>query len=428
MYELWLKFTDPDGSSKRIRVDGSRFVIGRHSDCDLSIADSRLSRKHAVIERFGDRYEIVDAGSSNGTDVNGTPVIDPVPISDGAAISLGGYRLAAEIVSRLAADTPPAHIPATAATPAASPAKASTHSATQAERRSIPIGLLLIGPLLAVVLVLVAGGVIYLVVAKGSGDIASNGGDLDDQPSADVTTKDKDADEPGNDAKSTTTSSDTGPGSSRGTSDPGNSSDVPPAKQSETAKIETNSAAFLRKIAQNDPKIFLTTEQAERVASKIKQLGGASAIAENIKAAQKNAAQIRTIAGSKNLKPQFLAVAAIAKLGTSRGDVVQTAQSMSEVLDKLSIQIGNELADDCLLMIAAYDQGAAGDTMKMRNMLQDLAGKSTESSRTIRTIWFLQKQNKISPGEFERAITFLAIGTIAQNPKDFDVNAEALNI
>lgn len=427
MYELWLKFTDPDGSSKRIRVDGSRFVIGRHSDCDLSIADSRLSRKHAVIERFGDRYEIVDAGSSNGTDVNGTPVIDPVPINDGAAISLGGYRLTAEVVSQLAADTPPAYAPATAATPAASSAKASVASATPAEPRPIPIGLLLIGPLLAVVLVLVAGGVIYLVVAKGSGDIASNGGDLDDQPSADVTTKDKDADEPGSDAKSTTTSPDTRPGSS-GTSDPGNSSDVPPAKQSETTKIETNSAAFLRKIAQNDPKIFLTTEQAERVASKIKQLGGASAIAENIKSAQKNAAQIRTIAGSKNLKPQFLAVAAISKLGTSRGDVVQTAQSMSEVLDKLSIQIGNELADDCLLMIAAYDQGAAGDTMKMRNMLQDLAGKSTESSRTIRTIWFLQKQNKITPGEFERAITFLAIGTIAQNPKDFDVNAEALNI
>jgi hypothetical protein len=62
----------------------------------------------------------------------------------------------------------------------------------------------------------------------------------------------------------------------------------------------------------------------------------------------------------------------------------------------------------------------------MRNMLQDLATKSPESSRAIRTIWFLEKQGKITPAEFEFALRFLAIGTITQNPKDFGVNAEAL--
>ncbi len=30
--------------------------------------------------------------------------------------------------------------------------------------------------------------------------------------------------------------------------------------------------------------------------------------------------------------------------------------------------------------------------------------------------------------EFDRALSFLAIGTIAQNPKDFGVNAEALKL
>jgi hypothetical protein len=133
-------------------------------------------------------------------------------------------------------------------------------------------------------------------------------------------------------------------------------------------------------------------------------------------------------AAAKNLKPQMLAVAAIAKLGGTRGDVLATATSMAEVLDKLTIQLGNELADDCLLTIAVYDQGAAGDTMKMRNMLQELANKSSESSRTIRTIWFLQKEGKISPSQFDMALTFLAAGTIAQNPKEFGVNAEALDL
>jgi hypothetical protein len=101
---------------------------------------------------------------------------------------------------------------------------------------------------------------------------------------------------------------------------------------------------------------------------------------------------------------------------------------MADTLDKLATQIGSELANDSLLMIAAYDQGAGGDFMKMRNMLQDLATKSPDSARTIRTIWFLHKNSKITDAEYDFALNFLAIGTITQNPKDFGVNAEALTL
>jgi hypothetical protein len=63
----------------------------------------------------------------------------------------------------------------------------------------------------------------------------------------------------------------------------------------------------------------------------------------------------------------------------------------------------------------------------MRNMLQDLATKMPDLARDIRTIWYLKKQGKISDGEYDMAVRFLAVGTIAQNPKDFGVNAEPLS-
>ena len=138
--------------------------------------------------------------------------------------------------------------------------------------------------------------------------------------------------------------------------------------------------------------------------------------------------QLKALASENNLQPQFLAVAAVTKLGSSRGDVLATAKTMAPVFGKLNIQIGSELADDCLLMVASYEQGVAGETMKMRNMLQNLANEVSESSRTIRTIWFLEKRQKITALEFDRALTFLAIGTIAQNPKDFGVNIDALDV
>jgi hypothetical protein len=170
----------------------------------------------------------------------------------------------------------------------------------------------------------------------------------------------------------------------------------------------------------------VTGEQAKLVEAKVKQFSGSSVLADNIKSAKRGASEVRNLAASKNIKPQLLACAALAKLGATRGDVVQTARAMADTLDRLNTQIGSELADDAVLLIAAYDQGEAGDFMRMRNMLQDLATKSPESSRAIRSIWFLHKNGKITDGEFDMALRFLAIGTISQNPADFGVNAEAL--
>ena len=99
---------------------------------------------------------------------------------------------------------------------------------------------------------------------------------------------------------------------------------------------------------------------------------------------------------------------------------------MANVLDELARNVGDEFSDDSLLAIAAYEQGAAGKTLEMRNMLQGLTDQFPESSRRIRTIWFLKDNNKISDSQFEFALRFLAVGTISQNPKDFGVNAEAV--
>lgn len=411
MDQLWLKFTDPSGSTKRVLVDSDRFTIGRQPDCDLAISDSRLSRSHALIERSGGRYEVSDTGSSNGTDLNGRPIFDPETISNGDTISFGGFTVAVEIQQAQAvAAAPIAESPAVAAEPVAKP-KSSAASAPGGSK--IPMALILAAPVVAL-LVVAVGGIIAYVVISNRGPEVVVGNDIDG-PDDPLPNNKKDPIDTPTPIVGNTPANGTAPPTS-------------PTPPPENAKIEANSTAFLRVIAQNDPKAFITADQAKRVGAKVKQLSGSSAIAENIKSAAKNGAQLKTIADSKNLKPELLAVAAIARLGNSRGDVVQTATSMAEVLGKLSVHIGTEFGEDCLLLLAAYDQGQAGETMKMRNMLQDLANKAPESTRTIRTIWYLQKEGKITQADYDRALTFLAVGTIAQNPKDFGVNAEALKI
>lgn len=51
--------------------EGDVFVVGRASECDLVLGQDEVSRKHARFVRSGDRYEVHDLGSVNGTLVNG---------------------------------------------------------------------------------------------------------------------------------------------------------------------------------------------------------------------------------------------------------------------------------------------------------------------------------------------------------------------
>jgi Nif-specific regulatory protein len=54
-------------------VDG-QISIGRDEANQLRLRDSAVSRRHCTIQQAGDRYELVDLDSHNGTFVNGVPV------------------------------------------------------------------------------------------------------------------------------------------------------------------------------------------------------------------------------------------------------------------------------------------------------------------------------------------------------------------
>jgi pSer/pThr/pTyr-binding forkhead associated (FHA) protein len=381
------------------------------------------------IDRFGEVFVVSDNGSSNGTILNGQLLKDPIALKNGDVLQLGGLN----VTVVLKGDEPdeaemPAADPELPSTTPGTP-QAATGSQQPAAGGSGSMLLWVIIPVFGIVFLLFAGVILFILFSGPTTTVAKKQTDTsytDDDP------------EPGTDNKKSSNKSGSETSNSGGTSsspstntsnnDTPTSSGTPAANNSETAKIEQNGGTFLRNIVQNNPNAFLTTEQATKLSSKIKQLSSSSAVAANLAAAKKSSAEIKSLAQSKNLKPQFLAVAAIAKLGSSKGDVLQTAKGMADVLYKLGVSVGSERADDALVVIAIYEQGAAGDFLKMRNMLQDLANKSPESSRAIRTIWFLQKNGKISQAEYENALNFLAIGTIAQNPKDFGVNADPLGL
>jgi hypothetical protein len=69
------------------------FTIGRDATCDLVLSDMTVSRSHAGLRREAGRWLLIDAGSTNGTRINGWRVTEPVPLRAGDRISFGSMTM-----------------------------------------------------------------------------------------------------------------------------------------------------------------------------------------------------------------------------------------------------------------------------------------------------------------------------------------------
>jgi phosphoserine phosphatase RsbU/P len=87
---------DASGNEREVEIVRTPFTLGRQSDNDLVLLDSRISRHHAQVVESEDGFAIEDLGSRHGTYVNNERVTK-VPLKTGDQVSLGvadGYQLA----------------------------------------------------------------------------------------------------------------------------------------------------------------------------------------------------------------------------------------------------------------------------------------------------------------------------------------------
>ena len=87
------------GAGSLVLPTGERFVlreqmvsIGRLPECDITLVDQNVSRRHAEIHPRADGFVLVDLGSTNGSTVNGVPVHER-DLRDGDELGFGNIRL-----------------------------------------------------------------------------------------------------------------------------------------------------------------------------------------------------------------------------------------------------------------------------------------------------------------------------------------------
>jgi hypothetical protein len=82
---------------RRMVIGRTGAVIGRSRDCDVVLADSNVSRRHAEIAPRDGGWSIADLGSTNGVLVDGRRVQGSAPLRGGERIELGTAELRFEL-------------------------------------------------------------------------------------------------------------------------------------------------------------------------------------------------------------------------------------------------------------------------------------------------------------------------------------------
>lgn len=112
---MWLTIRTGPDAGRRIRLE-SRLTIGRDRTAGLLLADPRVSRLHAVIDRLPDgRVVLTDAGSTNGSFVNGAAVRGPIVLAGGDVVRFGAVEI--QVTSEASDPAPVERPPQIAARP-----------------------------------------------------------------------------------------------------------------------------------------------------------------------------------------------------------------------------------------------------------------------------------------------------------------------
>jgi hypothetical protein len=78
---------------RKYTVQSGETIVGRGRQADLRVRDEGVSRRHALLKYDGRTLVLVDLGSTNGTLLNDAPVTEPVAVTPGDVITLGGVTL-----------------------------------------------------------------------------------------------------------------------------------------------------------------------------------------------------------------------------------------------------------------------------------------------------------------------------------------------
>lgn len=380
----------------RVAVESTRFTIGRSHDNDLAIDDARLSRRHALIERFDGIVQISDCGSEGGTFVNGKRISGGVVLRNGDTVSVG----------------PDCNM--LVGIPDNSAANKQTHAEQQVEPSAQSDAIIprLTPPVVAmasVVLILLVAVPLIIFLSKDGGRRTGRASYSRERQVEDEKKRTPDLPRP-EDARNAGSNNDS------------------TSKAVTIEEVEKVAVQFMRRISSDDkPYIFPPNAVGALgdIKKRVEQYAQSSALVGALNSMTTAAQAIAAEARREGIEPGLVISTTLAEMEGARTPSDQTATARRILPDLLSLRktLGTESADKSLILVAAYRMG--GGTKKSHPLLRTMT-RAVKNPLTDRNVWYLREHGSLDDEAYNFVVNFLALGVIAENPRKFNIAARPI--
>ncbi len=398
--ELTLIFTDEQGQQQQVIVNTNPFTIGRQDGNELVIRDSSLSRRHTLITSFNDVAQISDCGSQNGTYLNGQRLNSAAVLKHGDLITIGqDCKIRVQVVNKTVAAQPLNAPPQPSAAPAPTSPPAPQNLASAQSNVTLPkLSPALLATLATLGIVLLAGALIGVMMWKKSQVPVTDPPLVFVDPSTAPDTTDSPV---------TTDNPTTNPSTAQPASD----------------QFEKSLVQVIRYISNDNNYPFPAAALAEikRKAEQFATPTLANTLRTMATRGDETINQIKAQGVKKPALPLFLALAETN--GGQAGDPLAVARQLVPEIQFLRGHFGSDFADPTLMLVAAHK--IPGGSKKSHPLLEPLR-RLVKNPQTDRNVWFLREKGALSDAAYDFVLRFLAYAAIAQNPRQFGLDAPAL--
>lgn len=393
--EVILILTDEQGRSRKVPIRSTRFTIGRGADNDLVIEDAGLSRRHVVIESYQGIVQISDCGSANGTLVNGIPISASAVIADGDVISMGSLPSVRVEVAR---QDGAAHGHHTAPPLDQMVKRSATPWIDRGNWLSPPV----IASAAIVTILIAAGTLLLLLRSDGSGrntDLTDPSGQVSAQPA------------------------DTAESSAVPSRDP--NKNVGNCGTASAERVENGAVEVMVRSTSDRQRYEFPPAALADIKQSIERYCKSGDVTIALRSIVRQKSEIRNDVARRGqgIEPYLVTYALLAQMdgGQKVADYATAARQMLPDLVAVRIHFGTD-ADSTLIVLAAYTMGPG--TKKSHPLLAVIRRIVESNPSAKRNIWYLHQRNGISTEAYQFVIRFLALGIIAQNPREFGIEAE----
>lgn len=193
----------------------------------------------------------------------------------------------------------------------------------------------------------------------------------------------------------------------------------------ELTRIEEQAKQVIRRISRDNRPYSFSQTSLREIQSRATELSRSTNLAEALNQLESSRDAIGAGAAKEGLQPSLVMLLGLALTnGGESGDCAQAAKSSLPVLASLNKTFGSNEGDSCLILIAAFREGAG--TRRSHPLLKRI-NQVVTNPLTERNVWYLNQQGILSAHAYELVIDTIAFGVIVRNPRQFGLEKEPLN-